>query len=179
LTSLSITQVGAIFRGEVNNWKDLGGTDMPISLYGRQPNSGTYVFFQEHVLGNRDYATKMKQLNGNAQIIEAISGDKSGISYVGVGYIHNDKNKVNPGIKVLDISTENSKPVSSLVKENIKTGIYPITRVLYQYINGKPKGKVKGFIAFILSPSGQKIVEEMGFYPVAGMYIENNNKAGF
>jgi len=177
--SLSMAQVGAIFRGEVTNWKEVGGPNLPISLYGRQPNSGTYVFFQEHVLGNKDYSAKMKQMNGNAQIIEAVSSDKSGISYVGVGYLFDDKGEVLPGIKVLDISTSNAKPVSPLVKENIKSGSYPIARALYQYTNGKPKGSVKGFIAFILSPEGQKVVEEMGFYPVAGKYLENNQKAGF
>lgn len=177
--SLSMAQVGAIFRGEISNWKELGGPNMPISLYGRQPNSGTYVFFQEHVLGNKDYSAKMKQMNGNAQIMEAVSSDKTGISYVGVGYVFDDKGQVLPGIKVLDISAGNAKPVSPLVKENIKAGTYPIARALYQYTNGKPKGNVKNFIAFILGPEGQKVVEEMGFYPVAGQYLENNKKAGF
>ncbi len=177
--SLSMAQVGAIFRGEVTNWKEVGGPNLPISLYGRQPNSGTYVFFQEHVLGNKDYSARMKQMNGNAQIIEAISSDKSGISYVGVGYLFDDKGQLLPGIKVLEIFAGAAKPVSPLVKENIQCGDYPIARALYQYTNGKPKGQVKDFVAFILSPAGQRVVEEMGFYPVAGKYLENNKKAGF
>lgn len=176
---LTMAQVGAIFRGEVTNWREVGGPNMPISLYGRQPNSGTYVFFQEHVLGNKDYSAKMKQMNGNAQIIEAVSADRSGISYVGVGYVYDDKGQVLPGIQVLDIAVGNAKPVSPLIKENIKAGVYPIARALYQYTNGKPKSNVKNFIAFVLSPDGQKVVEEMGFYPVAGQYLENNKKAGF
>ncbi|HOY43607.1 MAG TPA: substrate-binding domain-containing protein, partial [bacterium] len=143
------------------------------------PNSGTYVFFQEHVLGNKDYSARMKQMNGNAQIIEAVSSDKSGISYVGVGYLFDDKGQILPGIKVLEISAGAAKPVSPLLKENIQRGDYPIARALYQYTNGKPKGQVKDFIAFILSPAGQRVVEEMGFYPVAGKYLENNTKAGF
>ena len=77
LESLTVEQIGAIFRGDISKWKEAGGPDMPISLYGRQPNSGTYVFFQEHVLGNKDYSAKMKQMNGNAQIIEAVKADKS------------------------------------------------------------------------------------------------------
>jgi phosphate transport system substrate-binding protein len=179
LKSLTIAQVGAIFRGEVTNWKEVGGSNMPISLYGRQPNSGTYVFFQEHVMGNKDYSPKMKQMNGNAQIIEAVTADKSGISYVGVGYVFDDKGQVLSGINVLDIAVGSGKPVSPLMKENVKGGLYPIARALYQYTNGKPKGNLKNFVAFILSPEGQKVVEEMGFYPVAGRYLENNKKAGF
>ncbi|HQI47755.1 MAG TPA: phosphate ABC transporter substrate-binding protein, partial [bacterium] len=179
IQTLSMAQVGAIFRGEVTNWKELGGPDSPISLYGRQPSSGTYVFFQEHVMGNKNYSPRMKQMNGNAQIIEAVSADKAGISYVGVGYVYDDKGQILNGIKVLDISAGNGKAISPLEREKIKSGAYPIARALYQYTNGKPKGSVKNFIAFILSPEGQKVVEEMGFYPVSGKYLENNKKAGF
>jgi len=179
IQSLSMAQIGAIFRGEISNWKDLGGPNLPISLYGRQPSSGTYVFFQEHVLGNKDYSAKMKQMNGNAQIIEAVSADKAAISYCGVGYVFAENGEVHAGIKVLDIDNGNKNPVSPLLKENITSGKYPIARALYQYTNGKPKGNVKSFVGFILSPDGQKIVEEMGFYPVSGVYLDNNKKAGF
>ncbi|HPR86654.1 MAG TPA: phosphate ABC transporter substrate-binding protein [bacterium] len=179
IQSLSMAQAGAIFRGEVANWKELGGPDMPISLYGRQPSSGTYVFFQEHVMGNKNYSPKMKQMNGNAQIIEAVAADKAGISYVGVGYVYDDKGQIHSSIKVLDISTGSGKAISPLEREKIKSGAYPIARALYQYTNGKPKGNLKNFITFILSPEGQKVVEEMGFYPVSGKYLENNKKAGF
>ena len=179
IASLSMEQAGRIFRGEVSNWKDVGGPDRPISLYGRQPNSGTYVFFQEHVLGNKDYSPKMKQMNGNAQIVEGIIADKAGIGYVGIGYVYDDKGEVRQGLKVLPISMGGGEPVTPLVAENVKSGRYPIARALYQYVNGKPKGAVKEFIAFELSPAGQKVVEEMAFYPVSGQYLENNKKAGF
>ncbi len=180
IKSLTMSQIGQIFRGEITHWKELGGKDSPISLYGRQPNSGTYVFFMEHVLGNKDYSPRMKRMNGNAQIVEGIISDKAGIGYVGVGYVYDDNGNIRQGLKVLPVAKdEKSEPVTPLVAENVKSGKYPIARELYQYTNGKPKGAVKAFIAFELSPEGQKIVEEMGFYPVAGKYLENNKKAGF
>ncbi|MBN1895999.1 phosphate ABC transporter substrate-binding protein [bacterium] len=180
LKSLTMAQVGAMFRGDIVNWNEVGGPDRPISLYGRQPNSGTYVFFQEHVLGNKDYSAKMKQMNGNAQIIEAVRAEKGAIGYVGVGYVLDESGKVASGLNVLFISKDaKSQPVSPLLAENVKSGLYPIARALYQYTNGKPKGAVKELIAFELGPEGQKIVEEMGFYPVSGKYLENNKKAGF
>ena len=86
LTRLTMTQVGAIYRGEIKNWKAVGGPDSKISLYGRQSNSGTYAFLLEHVLGNKPYSTDMKEMNGNAQIIEGILQDEAAIGYVGVGY---------------------------------------------------------------------------------------------
>jgi phosphate transport system substrate-binding protein len=180
VNSLTMAQAGAIFRGEISNWKDVGGADMAISLYGRQPSSGTYVFFQEQVMGNKDYSPKMKQMNGNAQIIEGIKSEKGAIGYVGVGYVFDENGKVMSGIKVLDIAKDaKSKPVSPLIRENVLTGLYSISRPLLQYTNGKPKGAVKDFVAFELSPEGQKIVEANGFYNVTGKYIEENKKVGF
>ncbi|MCI0513415.1 phosphate ABC transporter substrate-binding protein [candidate division KSB1 bacterium] len=180
IKSLTLEEVGKIFRGEISNWNLVGGPNAPISLYGRQPNSGTYVFFQEFVLGNKDYSPKMKQMNGNAQIIEGIKADKGGIGYVGIGYLHDDQGNLVAGLKVMDIAKDKKSPaVTPLVSENVKSGLYPLSRPLYQYVNGKPKGAVKNFIQFELSPEGQKIVEEMGFYPVSGNYLEKNKKLGF
>lgn len=178
--SLTVDQIGAIFRGDITDWQDVGGPSMPISLYGRQANSGTYVFFQEHVLGKKDYSLKMKRMNGNAQIVEGVISDKAGIGYVGVGYVFDDTGEVRDGLTVLKVAKdEHSKPVDPLVSENVKSGMYPIARALFQYTNGKPKDAVHAFIAFELSTEGQKIVEGMSFYPVAGAYLNKNKKAGF
>jgi phosphate transport system substrate-binding protein len=180
IRSLPMDTIGAIYRGEISNWKEVGGPNLPISLYGRQPNSGTYVFFQEHVLKNKDYSPRMKQMNGNAQIVEGVLADKAGIGYVGIGYVYDDHRNIREGLTVLEVAQDaNSKPVTPLNAENVKSGKYPIARTLFQYTNGKPKDAVKAFIAFELSPEGQKIVEEMSFYPVSGKYLEQNKKAGF
>jgi phosphate transport system substrate-binding protein len=177
--NLTMEQIGKIFRGEILNWNQVGGPDQPISLYGRQANSGTYVFFQEHVLGNKDYSARMKRMNGNAQIVEGVIADKAGIGYVGVGYVYDDNSNVRKGLQVLSVAQKlGAEPVSPLNPDNVKSGKYPIARALYQYVNGKPAGAVKDFIAFELG-EGQKIVEEMSFYPVAGDYLEQNKKAGF
>lgn len=180
IEALTVEQIGHIFRGDITNWKEVGGPDQMISLYGRQANSGTFVFFQEHVLGKKDYSAHMKRMNGNAQIVEGVIADQSSIGYVGVGYVYDDKGEVRDGLTVLKVAVNaDSEPVTPLVSENVKSGKYPIARALYQYVNGKPTGAVKEFIAFELGPEGQKIVEEMSFYPVAGEYAENNKKAGF
>jgi phosphate transport system substrate-binding protein len=173
---LSMDQIGAIYRGEIKNWKEVGGASLPISLYGRQSNSGTFVFFQEHVLGKQDYSADMKRMNGNAQIVEGVMADKAGIGYVGVGYIVDQKTgKVRPGIKVLNVSKDaGSKPFSPLDKAAVDSGDYPVARPLFQTTNGIPKGAVKSFLEFELSPEGQKIVENEGFFPIgAGIQAEN------
>ena len=174
---LGMDQIGAIFRGEIKNWKDVGGPNKAISLYGRQSNSGTFVFFQEHVLGKQDYSADMKRMNGNAQIVEGVMTDKASIGYVGVGYIVDQKSgKVRPGIKVLNVSrTAGGKAYSPLNKTAVDSGDYPIARPLFQTTNGIPKDAVKAFLEFELSPEGQKIVEKEGFFPI-GSGIQADNK---
>ncbi len=178
VTRLTIEQVGAIYRGEIKNWKAVSGPDVPISLYGRQSNSGTYVFLQEHVLGNKNYSPYMKEMNGNAQIIEGVLQDEAGIGYVGVGYVvERETGKVRKGLKVLDISKDaKSEAYSPLNKEFVDSGKYPIARALYQSTNGLPKGAVLDFIKFEIGLEGQKIVEREGFFIIGPDHIAKNNK---
>jgi len=177
LEKLTMAELAAIYRGEVKNWKMVGGPDKPVSLYGRQSNSGTYVFMQEHVLGNKNYSTDMKEMNGNAQIIEGILQDEAGIGYVGVGYLYDKDGKIRKGLKILNIAKDaKSQAFSPLDKAAVDSGDYPVARPLYQATNGKPSPAVASFIAFETGPEGQKIVEREGFYTIGGKYKEQNDK---
>ena len=172
--NLTIDQIGQIYRGEVSNWKQLSGPDSPITLYGRQPNSGTFVFFREHIV-NGDYSNKMNQMNGNAQILEAVKKDAGGI-----GYVVDDDGKIAPGITVLEVAKDSrSKPTSPLQLENIMSGAYPITRPLYQYFDKNNQAKVEGFIRFELSPEGTAIIKKDGFYPLTDQWKKHNAQFGF
>ncbi len=177
LKSLSMAQVGALYRGEVKNWKSISGPDKAVSLYGRQSNSGTYVFMQEHVLGNKNYSTDMKEMNGNAQIIESVLQDEGSIGYVGVGYLYDKDGKIRKGLKVLTISkAEGDEAFSPLDKAAIDTGKYPIARPLFEATNGKPSGDVAKFIAWETGPEGQAVVEREGFYTIGAPHKDANDK---
>ena len=174
---LTMAQVGSIFRGEIKNWKVLGGADQKISLYGRQSNSGTYAFLQEHVLNNKNYSPDVKEMNGNAQIIEAVTQDVAGIGYVGVGYLFDQNGQLRKGIKVLKIKKDETSPeYSPLNKEAVYSARYPISRPLYQSTNGKPFVAVANFIRFELSPEGQAIVEREGFFRIGKELQAENEK---
>jgi phosphate transport system substrate-binding protein len=178
ISKLTLEQLGKIFKGEITNWKEVGGKDAKISLYGRQSNSGTYVFFREFVV-KADYSPHMKAMNGNAQIVEAIKKDKDGIGYVAVGYVVDEKGKIMPGIKILNIATDaQSEAYSPAKMENVMSKKYPITRPLNQYTNGIPSGKLSDFIKFELSKEGQEIVRKEGFFPVQKDWMEFNRKQG-
>ncbi len=173
VSKLTVDQIGAIFRGEIKNWSEVGGSSMPINLYGRQSNSGTYGFFREMVLKG-EYSPKMNTMNGNSQIVEAVKADPSGIGYIGVGYA-----KSATGLTVLDVAMKQGGVYKSpLDKAAVEAGDYPIARPLYQYIDGIAKGTIKEFISFELSEQGQRIVEEEGFYPISAEYKAANTKFG-
>ncbi|MGB9764861.1 MAG: phosphate ABC transporter substrate-binding protein [Candidatus Saccharicenans sp.] len=175
--TLTMTQVGAIFRGEIKNWKMVGGPDQKISLYGRQSNSGTYAFLQEHVLNNKNYSPEVKEMNGNAQIVEAITQDLAGIGYIGVGYVYDESGQVRKGLKVLKIKKDEGSPeYSPLDKEAVYSARYPISRPLYQSTNGKPSEAAASFIKFELSPEGQSIVEKEGFFRIGKELMAENEK---
>ncbi|MCD4779003.1 MAG: PstS family phosphate ABC transporter substrate-binding protein [Candidatus Omnitrophica bacterium] len=169
---MTVDQIGSIFRGEIMNWKEVGGPDLAITLYGRQSNSGTFVFFRDFALKG-DYSASMNRMNGNSQIVEAIKQDRSGIGYVGVGYV-----KSATGLTVVNVAASSGGPYASpLNSADVRSGKYPLARPLNQYLNGVPKGDVKAFIDFELSPAGQSIVEEMGFFPIPNEYVDFNKKS--
>lgn len=178
VSKLTLPQLGKIFKGEITNWKELGGPDAKISLYGRQSNSGTFVFFREFVLKG-DYSPHMKAMNGNAQIVEAIKRDVAGIGYVAVGYVVNDKEVVMEGIKIVNLAKdENSEYYSPVQMANVMSKRYPLTRPLNQYTNGKPTGKLMEFMRFQVSEEGQAIVRQQGFFPVQESWKDFNKKQG-
>jgi len=178
VSKLTLEQIGKIFKGEITNWNEVGGTDTKISLYGRQSNSGTYVFFREFVV-KADYSPHTKAMNGNAQIVEALKRDTGGIGYVAVGYVVNEKGEVMSGVKILNVAKDGQSEAYSPVKmENVMSGKYPISRPLNQYLNAKPSGKLLDFIQFEISKEGQEVVQKEGFFPVQKEWMEFNRKQG-
>lgn len=157
LQSLTLEQLSAIFRGEVTNWSAVGGPDAPIVLYSRENNSGTYAYFKEHVLHNADFAANAQTLPGTAAVINAVSHDPNGIGYGGIGYAE--------GVRVLAIAAEGSEPIAPTM-ENAVSGRYPISRFLMMYTAGEPSGLAADFLAWVVTPDGQALVEQAGYYPL-------------
>ena len=167
IDKLTVSQLGQLYQGRIANWSAIGGPNKKVSLYGRQPNSGTFVYVRDEAVKG-EYATSMRQMNGSAQIVEGVKADEGAIGYVGVGYARE------PGIKVLSLSKDGSSYYSPLDKEAVDAGTYPLARPLFQYTNGKAKGDAKALIEFELGEAGQKIVEEEGFYPLTQGYKDKN-----
>jgi phosphate transport system substrate-binding protein len=158
VTSLTLEQAGKIFRGEITNWKDVGAPAGNIVLYGRENSSGTYVYFKEHVLGNKDFPPKYQALPGTGAVVDAVAKDKGGIGYGGIGFAAD--------IKTLKVAKDaGSMPIEPTMA-NVHNKTYPISRQLFWYSAGAPMGAAKALQEWVLSPAGQKVVEEQGFYPL-------------
>lgn len=154
---LTLKQLSDIFSGKTTNWKAVGGPDQPIKLYGRENSSGTYVFFKDQVV-KTDYAASCQTLPGTAAVVNAVAKDKYGIGYGGAAYA--------TGVKHCAIKKDDKSPAFLADAETIKKGQYPITRYLYMYTTNRPTGDIKKYIDWILSPEGQKVVNEIGYFPV-------------
>lgn len=156
--AMTIAQIKAIYQGTVTNWKDLGGPDMAIVVVGRDSASGTREFFQETVMNKEDFAPTQLEKNSNGAVKQTIAQTPGAIGYVGLGY-------VDPSVKALKVDV-NGTAVEPTVAA-VVSGDYPIARSLTMVTKGEATGLAKEYLAFILSPEGQAIVEEEGFVPVA------------
>ena len=156
VAELSIKQLSDIYQGKIRNWKELGGNDAEIRLYGRENSSGTYTYFLDEVVKG-DYAASVQTLPGTAAVVNAVKKDVNGIGYGGAAYA--------AGVKHAKVKKDAGSPGILPTAENIKKGDYPITRFLYMYLRNRPTGETKKYIDWILSQEGQMIVTEVGYFP--------------
>lgn len=154
---LTIAQLRDIYEGKITNWKEVGGNDAKIILYGRENSSGTYEFFKEHVLDKGDFAPTTQTLPGTAQVVDNVTKDPNGIGYGGAAYAE--------GIKKVKLVTEGGEAVEA-TEENILSGKYPLSRDLYMYFAQEPTGAMKTYIDWVLSDAGQQLTTAEGYYPL-------------
>jgi phosphate transport system substrate-binding protein len=168
VTELSLEQLKKIYTGTVKNWKDVGGKDERILLYGRENSSGTYAYFKEHVLENADYYPTTQTLPGTAAVINAVSKDIRGIGYGGIAYLK--------GVRAIRVKKNATTPGVEPTLENVQKNIYPISRFLYWYLAGKPSGQIKQLSDWVMSAEGQAVVNDVGYYPLPPEMIAKMGK---
>jgi phosphate transport system substrate-binding protein len=150
VNALTKKQIMDIYTGKISHWKDVGGSDGKIVVISRDSSSGTFEAFGELVLKGAKVRPDALMQASNQAVASTVSRTAGAIGYVGLGYLSSSVKAV----------TVDGVMVS---KETVLTGAYPVGRPLFMYTNGKPQGLAKDFIDYILSPEGQKLVEEEGF----------------
>ena len=158
IQSITRAQLKSIYRGRLSNWRELGWENAQIVTYSRENNSGTYVFFKEHILDNEDFAENVQTLPGTAAIVNAVANDRRSIGYGGIAY--------SSGIRAVPVVGKEGGEAVSPSLETVQSGKYPLSRNLYFYTAGEPLGHIKEFINWVLSDEGQKTCDQVGYYPL-------------
>jgi phosphate transport system substrate-binding protein len=158
VSELSIPQLADIYTGKTTNWKQLGGNDATIVIYGRENSSGTYEYFKEHVLNKADFAPRVQTLSGTAAVINAVGRDANGIGYGGIAYASD--------VKAIAVKKDAASPGVAPKEENVANGTYPISRELYFYWLASSRPELEAFVNWTLSPAGQAVVGNVGYYPL-------------
>src|SRR5205085_3179740 len=138
IKELSLEQLKDVFTGKVRNWKDVGGQDLPITIYSRENSSGSYEFFKEHVLQGMDFASSAQAMPGTAALLQAVAKDVKGIGYGGAAY--------GGGARAVGVKKDEFSAAISPTEETVVTGKYPIWRYLYNYVNpALDKGEIASY----------------------------------
>jgi phosphate transport system substrate-binding protein len=162
---LTIQQVSQIYRGDINNWKEVGGEDRPIVRLSRETNSGTHVYFLETVvrLGSKTdktiFTANTLLLPSSEGIISEVKDNPNAIGYDGLGYITKE-------VKVLGIAKDEKNPPVKPSAATVNDKSYAISRDLYIYSRNEPSTAIKAYLDWILSPEAQDIVTQLGFVPI-------------
>jgi phosphate transport system substrate-binding protein len=154
IKNLTKKQVEQIFTGEITDWSAVGGAGGKISIYTRNTSSGTYSDWKELAMKKRDYAPGAQKMAGHEQIAAEVGKNKNGIGYVGLAYMKAG------GIKVVTVDGQAPTP------ESARSKAWPYSRPTFYYTNGEPSGVAKEFVDFTVGPTGQKIVDRVGFVPI-------------
>lgn len=157
--NLTREQLEGIFTGKIKNWKEVGGADLKIVAYSRETSSGTYEFFKESVLKNKNYMNGILSMPATGAIIQSVSQTKGAIGYVGLAYLNKE-------VKALHVSYDGGKTSVEPTMANAINRSYPIVRPLFYYYEAKTENASKPFIDYVLSAEGQALVKEVGYVPV-------------
>jgi phosphate transport system substrate-binding protein len=145
-------------------WSDIGvvipgARDDRIVLVSRQSSSGTYEFFREQTLGNKDFRLGSLDLNGSKEVVELIGATPTAIGYSGMGYATRH-------VKMLRVAAKAGVPSVDPSVAAVHAKTYPLARSLHVYTLGTPSTAVRRYLYWILSDAGQRIVEETGYVPI-------------
>jgi len=149
---ISSKQLKEIFECQITNWAKLGGKQQEIQIVTRNPNSGTYLYFKDHVLEGGEYCVEAVSKATTNDLIEYIEKNENAIGYGSMGFEGD----------IAHLKIDGIEPS----EKNAQNDTYPITRYLHFFTTQAPKGAVKNFVNWVLSPEGQRVIKQSGFIPL-------------
>ena len=156
--NVSMAQLQKIFLGEITNWQQLGGKNVPIVLVNRAQGSGTRATFEKWVMQGKQPMAAQEQ-DSTGMVRQIVGSTPGAISYVAFSYI--DKT-------VQGLSVDGVAPTDA----NVTTNQWRIWSYEHMHTKGQPKGLTKKFLAYVMSPAIQKkLVLKMGYVPMTQMKV--------
>lgn len=154
LSNITLAQLKDIYMGKITNFKEIGGPDLKIVICSRDTSSGTYETWEEKVMEKERVTPAAQVMASNGAIAQTVSSNKYAIGYIGIGYL-------NASVKALKVNGVEG------TKESTLNGTFPISRPLFMFTNGWPKGDTLNFVNYMLNPEkGQKHVAKAGYVPL-------------
>ena len=165
ITSISLSQVQQMYRGNLTSWSSVSGAGVPngnpqIVLVGRDSSSGTRSYFDSFVMKGVNDSLSMHEDNSNGAVAQEVAQTPGAIGYVSIGFL-------SPSVKAVPILMPDGSTVTPSVA-TVKDKTYPIHRDLYMITNGQPTGLAKDYLDFLLGADGQQIVVQQGYVALTG-----------
>jgi phosphate transport system substrate-binding protein len=162
LSDLTMPDLKAIYLGEKTNWKQFGGTDRKITVFAREPESGTSRYFKMHVLKSQNYPATDQILRSQDEVIKRVQNDPYAIGYVGMVESRDAGSK----IKVVQLKFANSASPGVKPSKETLVSDYPLSRPLYLVFAVEPNRATKLFTEFCTRRTAKKIISDAGFVAI-------------
>lgn len=151
VADLTKQQLTDIYSGTVTNWSEVGGSDSPIVVVGREAGSGTRSAFEE-ILGLEDACAYSSELDSTGAVMARVASTPGAIGYVSLDVLDDT-------VKALNL--EGTEPTA----ENIKAGSYFLSRPFVMATNGEISEQnelVQALFDFVYSDEGDAVIETVG-----------------
>lgn len=158
--NVSLPQLRGIYAGEVRDWSALAGASRPIHPVVQPMESDVTAFFSEQVMGEDPIRARAVGAAGDSAVAARVAGDPDAVGYVTLAW-------AGRGVKALRVAGLTGLPYIAPDPETVHQGTYPVTRLFNLYVRTGGPQLADGFITFLTSRNGQKIVQEAGFVPTS------------
>lgn len=159
VADLSLEQIQAVFAGKVRNWRELHGEDREIQAFGRSTGSGTATLFAERVGGKTPFAVSVDILPTNEAIVAQVAVGPGAIGYTGLGALTGARGR----IKTVSLRDGREAGPVAPTPEAIRSGRYPLARVLRFVTPKEVSSSSRAFLDFCLGSNGQALVHRAGY----------------